>query len=413
MRAERARAAVESVLRLRALVQMVYCLSEMTTQLEQQVRQLQQENQELRDRLASIEGRDKAVQKARKQLLRGGWRILLPMVDRQRVVRSFSKLTQTVSGYSNPRSEWPTRDEVLVDARELMESVVRFTIRRRLVILLFSILAFTIPLVQIWLVVKQNEIIENQTALAEVQVYDIVSRSMTEGDRNARQMTGALLARSDLDFLSGVIEEAFGPGQQDYYRLEGVSAAKRRLEDAAFRGHLVRAVVGGVQQRSDQERASELLGKTRPMFQHVLRDGTHRVPLVLRLGRQSTSIDDELAEQVDNYFVQMGGLLRVYSRLAREARRDDDFNGDVAPFLKRLAGQELPPEARFSGVYKAVMQDFLFDLALEPALGATASLEERGLTPEKALDQGMASLRRRLGDKALNWNSFGRQMALR
>lgn len=384
----------------------------MTTPLEQQLRELQHENQELRDRLASIEGRKQTIKKAQKQLLRGGWRVLLPMVDRHKVVRSFSKMTETLSNFSNPRAEWPAKDEVLVDARGFLESLVRFHVRRRTVVLLFSLLAFTVPLVQIWLVFQQNRIIEAQTDMAEIQVYDIVARSMTEGDRNARQMTGALLANAKLGFLDGVIEEAFGPGQQDYYRLEGVSAAKRRLEDAAFRGHLVRAVVGAVQHQSDEESLSDIYQKARPMFRQILRDGTHRMPLVLRLGRQNSAIDDEMAEQVDNYFVQMGGLMRVYSRLARTVRHDEDFYSDVRPMFERLSGHDLQPEERFTPVYKAVMQDFLFDLAMEPDFESTASLDDEGLTPEKAIDQGLAKLRRGLGDKALNWAGFRRQVAL-
>lgn len=380
--------------------------------LEGRVAELQRENQELRDRLAAIEGRDKAIKQARKKLLRGGWRIMLPLVDRQRVVRSFSTLVQTLSDFSRPRAEWPTKDEILVETREFMESYVRFAIRRRTVVLLFSILAFLIPIVQIALVFQQNEIIKNQNELAKIQVYDIASSSMAEGDRNARQMTGALLATRDFSLLKGVVEEAFAPDLMGGLRTQDREMAKLRLEDAAFRSHLIRAVVRGVQRQEGVMDESELYEKARPMFRQILRDADWRMPGVLWFGAQDISINREMTEQVDYYFTQMGRLLSVDSRLSRAVGREGEFYHDARPLFARLSGHQLQPNSRFAPVYKAAMQDFLFDLAMEPDIGEMVSLEERGLAPEKALDIGFERLRKGLGDEGINWSRFKQQVAL-
>lgn len=383
--------------------------------LEQQVQMLQEENRELRTRLTQIEERAAVAQDARARLMRGGWRLLIPLLDRQRVVRSFGKLATTASEFAGPPGQWPVKEKVLADTRDFLESCVRFAIRRRTLLLLFSLLAATVPAIQIWLVVQQNEIIQNQSAFFEIQVYDIVARSMTEGDRNARQMTGALLANAKLEFLEGVVEEAFDPGLLGVYNAEGVNAARRRLEDAAFRGHLVRAVVRGVEHRGDDGDvdADELYAQARPMFRQILRDTADRLPQVLRLGRQTGEIDDALAEQVDNYLAQVGGLLRIYSRLARAADANKQFFADIRPLLQRMGGRRDIDQNRFGNAYRTIMQDFLFDLALAPGFGAgPVDLAASKTTPEQALRQGLDRLRQGLGKDALDWALFEQQVKL-
>lgn len=381
--------------------------------LEQQIQILQEENQALRAELAHIQARERAAIAAKAELVRGGLRVLLPLLDRQRVVRSFGKLASTASGFATPMAHWPTREQVLADAREFMINCVRFAVRRRLLLLIFSLVAATVPAIQLWLVIRQNEIIENQNSFFEIQVYDIVSRSMTEGDRNARQMTGALLANAKIEFLKGVIEEAFDPSQAGVYRAEGVTAATRRLEDAAFRGHLIRAVARGVELRAQKQEktAEELHALGQPMFHQILRDTADRLPEVLRLGREGADIDSSLAEQVDNYLAQLGGMLRVYSRLARSAGQEKIFFQDVRPLFERLAGRRAEGGNRFDPVYIAVMQDFLFDLAIAPRLGEpAATLEARGMTPEQALRLGMERLQSGIGQDAINWTLLEQQL---
>jgi hypothetical protein len=237
---------------------------------------------------------------------------------------------------------------------------------------------------------------------------------MTEGDRNARQMTSALLANAKLEFLQGVVEEAFDVGRLGVYREEGVHAATRRLEDAAFRGNLIHAVMRGVEQRGRKGTIEtyELYQLSRPMFGQIFADTIDRLPQVLRLGRQDYQIDGALAEQVDNYLAQVGEMLRVYSRLARMVGKESAFYDDVRPLFQRVGGQRDLDQNRFGPAYRTMMQDFLFDLAAAPKLGAPAVVLGDKITPEAALQQGLARLRAGLGEDALNWQSFEQQVKL-
>jgi hypothetical protein len=256
---------------------------------------------------------------------------------------------------------------------------------------------------------------ENQNALTEIQMYDVVARSMTEGDRNAKLMSGALLANAKLDFLSNVAEEAFGAELLDVYRAEGVHASKARLEDAAFRSHIIRAVVRGMEQRFDDGRMSarDVHKVARPIFRQILEDGSTRMPMVLNIGRQSDVIDDTMAEQVDNYFAQMGDLLQVYGRLARAVRREREYYEDIRPLIKRLSDRTPDEQSRFDPVYRAVMQDFLYDLSLGQKLGDPyVDIGSRGTSPEQAITDGLTQLRTGVGAKAANWPSFEQQVKL-
>lgn len=386
--------------------------TDQTELLAMRVRELAKENQELRDRLESIERREEAASKARARLMRGGFRLMIPLLDRQRVVRSFGQLAETAGEFTGPASKWPPREKVLADAREFMESVVRFMIRRRLFLLFISLLAGAIPLLQVWLVFQQNEIIESQNDLFEIQVYDVVARSMTEGDRNARLVTGALLANAELSFLENVVEEAFDPGLAAVYRAEGVQAATRRLEDAAFRGHLVRSVARAVHRRAG-EPPDPLLAEVQPTMRAVLRDAESRVPEVLRLGRppEADAIDGALAEQVDNYLAQIGALMQVYGRLARSAGEERAFYLELRPLLARIAGRRDIAESRFGPTLQTVMQDFLFEVATAPEIGAPpVDLASAGLSPAQAVTRGLSRLREVLGESALPWQNLEEQV---
>lgn len=377
-------------------------------QLQQQVAALHADNERLRAEIGAIHQRAQNMAEVRATVLRGGGRLLVPLLDRQKVVRSFAKLAETTSAFAGPMDAWPARDQVLGDARTFMESCVRFAIRRRMLLVVFSIIAATVPAIQIWLVVQQNQIIANQTEFFQIQVYDIVSRSMTEGDRNAKLMTGALLSRADPAFLQGVVEEAFHPDLAAVYRPEGVRAGSRRLEDAAFRGHLVRAVVRGVEQRTAERSAGELWEVAQPMLRRILADAESRVASVLRIGEADGEgpgqLEPALAEQVDGYLVQVGDAVRIYGRLARATGHTETFFADIRPWLARSAEANLQGN-RFEDAQRFAMQSVLFDLALEPKLGdPAADPDAGGGSPEAALAGGLKALRQALGDDAVDWD---------
>jgi len=377
------------------------------------LRALEDENAALKARLDRLEARDERARTVRGRVLRGGWRLLVPAFDRQRVVRSFSTLAETASGFTGPREEWPPRDRVLGDARAFLEAVVRFVVRRRFWLMFFGLVATAIPALQVWLLLQQNRIVENQNEFFEIQVYDAVARSMTEGDRNARLMTGTLLARAELDFVEGVVEEIFDDDLLGVYSAEGVNAATRRLEDAAFRGYLVRGVVRAIERRAALGTApGKLFEKTQPMVSRVLVDARDRVPEVLRFGRGGgPGIDAALAEQVHNYLYQVSALLRVYGRLARSADRIGPFDRDLAPLLRRWASRRLISDNRFGETYRLVLQDVLFDIAAAPDLSdGPVRLEDVGLTPERAIDRALEALESRLGEDAVPWILLAEQV---
>lgn len=379
--------------------------------VEAQLQALRQENLRLRAELEARKAPGKAATVAKKALFGGGWRLLIPLFDRQKVVRSFAKMAETASRFAGPQSAWPTRDELLGDARVFLESVVRFQIRRRTLVFFLSALAGVVPAFQLWLVVQQNEIIENQNEYFEIQVYDIVARSMTEGDTNARLMTGALLANARLEFLEKMIDETFDASLVGVYESEEVGAS-RRLEDAAFRGNLVRAVTRAMVRRgpSGELSADELFEQTRTMTRAILADAADRVPQVMRIGGGGVSA--ELAEQVNHYLAQVGALLRIYGRVARSAGELDAYYEDIGPLLRRLSERAAPgPEHRFGLAYQSALQDLLLEQALAPELDDGA-LDLDGRDPAVVMREGLARLQERVQTEGVRWPRLGQQAGL-
>ncbi len=355
---------------------------------------LEAENNELRERLSRLEAKAERSKKARRGFF-SGLRLLLPIFDRHKVVRSFGKLLETLGRFAGERAEWPDRDEIVDDGRIFAESVVRFAVRRRLFMLIFTILALAIPGMQVYLAFQQNRIVEKQNEMFEIQVYDVVASSLTEGDRNARVMTGALLARTEVGFLEGVVRETFDPSLSEVYRPEGVDAVQRRLEDAAHRGYLVRALDRAMAVRAPETEPEVLHDQIEEPSAMILADAASRVPAVLRLGRPGATIDGELAEQVDNYLVHVGSLMATDARVSREAGAMDAFWSRARPLFERLAQVRLEDDNVFALAYRTMLEDFFIDLALEPPIGAIANLG--GRSPEQALQQGLAAARQGLG----------------
>ncbi len=385
-----------------------------TGSLQDHVASLEAENTELRARLQQIETREAKVKDSQKKLMRGGFRLLIPLLDRQQVVRRFGDLMETLGGFSGAQADWPAREQVLADTRMFMEAVVRFLIRRRMFLLMFGLLGAAIPAVQVWLVIQQNEIIENQNKFFEIQVYDVVARSMTEGDRNARLMTGALLANADPEFLSNVVRESFDPSLASVYRAEGVNARTRRLDDAAYRGHLIRAAVHSVETQRQRHSLSEAYASTRPMLQMIIGDASSRVVEVLRLGRDGDDIEGDRAEQVDHYLLQVGSAVSTYARMARANDDLDGFAKHVAPLLVRLSQRSSADGNRFAAVYKTMLQDLLFEFAVKPAPGdPPANVGARGGDPGALLTEGLAELERLVANQAVDWRRLAAEAGVR
>jgi hypothetical protein len=381
------------------------------------VEALERENEQLRNKVEELKTRESKIAEARATLMRGGFSLLLPLFDRNKVVRTFGSLLETLSAFSGPRESWPAREQVLAAARSFMEAVVRFLIRQRFFLAFFGLLGAAIPAVQVWLVIQQNEIIDNQNKFSEIQVYDIVARSMTEGDRNARLMTGALLANAEPAFLSNVVRESFDPSLAGVYRAEGVNAKQRRLDDAAYRGHLIRAAVRSVVSAQRRSSTKDAYDSGKPMLQWITADAGARMPEVLRLGRLAEEgdpvaldkSDGDRNEQVDHYLVQVGAAVREFARLARANGDLATFGAQVAPLFTRLAQRSPETTNRFASVYRATLQDILFDMAVEAKpFDPPPSLQRAGGELKGAVTKGIANLRIVVGD-SVNWDNLAQQ----
>ncbi len=380
------------------------------SQLEQQLAGLAARNQELEAQLAAIAQQHAAASQARVAAVKTGGRWLIPLLDRNKVVRSFGELAETVGRMTGPREHWPTREDILGRARVFMESCVRFTVRRRTSFWLFSMFAASIPFLQLWVVVQQNEIISNQNEFFEIQVHDVVSRSMTEGDRNARLMTGALLSRAKLTFLADVVDEAFDPELAGIYSAQGTKAAKRRMEDAAFRGFLLRAVARGVALRVQDDR-DELVDVGQPMMRKILIDAADRVPTLIKFGEGAGELDPELQEQAGNYLYQLGAVVRIYGRLARSEGLEDEFGADLRPLVARVARLELKGN-RFADAYRFSMETMVFEAGEGLKLGDPEvdwSAEDRDLEATRV--KGIAALSEALGSEGIDWDAFQSQLS--
>jgi predicted nucleic acid-binding protein len=378
-------------------------------QLEQQVAGLAARNQELESQLAAVHDQRAAASQARVKAVKTGGKWLIPLLDRAKVVRSFGDLAETVGKFTGPREQWPSRDDIVDGARLFMESCVRFTVRRRTSFWLFSVLAASIPFLQLWVVIKQNEIISNQNEFFEIQVHDVVSRSMTEGDRNARLMTGALLSRANLTFLADVVDEAFDPELTGIYTAKGTKASKRRLEDTAFRGFLIRAVARGVALRADGDR-DELVETAQPMMRKIVADASDRVPMLLRFGEGSAELDPELVEQAANYLYQLGAVIRIYGRLARSEGLEKEFAEDLRLLLRRVASRELEGN-RFAEAYRISMDSVVLDASVGLELGDDeVDWAETDRDVEAAREQGIEALSKALGSEGIDWDAFKRQL---
>ncbi len=387
-------------------------------ELEQQIHALHNENQALRAELERIQQRAQRSRETKGKVARIGWRVLIPILDRHKVVRSFAKMANTASGFAGPADAWPTRDDVLVDAKTFIESCVRFVVRRRLFLLIFSIIASTIPIIQLIQIDKQNTIIENQNDFLEIQTYDILVKSLSEqgkrGDDASFQtrLAGALMANVKLEFMEGVIEEAFDSEFGIALRPEELDDAELQYRKAGFRGHLMRSTARGVSRRArDGMELEELYPVAQPMFAAILRDAADRLPRVMRLGRGEVGEDFE--EDALYYIYQVGLVLKIYARLSRAVEEEEKFFDNARLLFQELSRSRFVAQSRFVPVFRATMTELLIDLGLETELSASVlDVDRAGVNPEEASGKGLEKLRAGLGDEEINWKQLQAQIGI-
>jgi len=374
------------------------------------IQRLQQENAALRAELQAAAARQAATGQARRKALRIGWSLFFPLFDRKKIVRSGMQLFTTLSGYATQRDAWPTPEAVIEDGRAFALAMLRFSIRRRSLMLLLSLIAFVIPGIQIWLVYRQNEIIENQNKFFEIDVFDTTARGLTSGTASSRQMTSALLAKVDLDLLKGMVEGVFESDIGGAFTASDVDARARRMQGAAFRGYLIGAMSQQIRHRAAETGLARLHDEAFPMFAAVMGDARLRVAELLRIGRSAATADSALAEEVSNYLVNLVQLMRTHYRLALSVGEEPRYFANLAPVLARAAGRRLGGEpSPFEDVFfHGAMEELLLDLAQgvpfgepEPPIAADPG------TIRRLTQEGFQRLKDGVGDHArVNWSNL-------
>ena len=355
-----------------------------------EITRLREENEVLRAELQ----RRKALPRTRSvDALKFGGSFLIPMIDRQRVFRTFVAFFDEASFYTLPKENWPERERVLERARDFGLAVLRFFVKRRLAILLFSLLAFLVPLVQVWLVFQQNAIIENQNKYFNIQVYDIVAQSLTGGDTTAKQITTALLAREDFGLINGIIRSVFESDTGGAFTEEDAAGGRPLfLEETAARGHLVSAMEQAVENQATSGKYQKIWDRTQETFGLVANDAADRVPQLLRIGKQAVVRDPTVGQECFRYLFSLSAFLRRTHSLSVTLGTEDAFYKGIAPMIDRLSRMRTGGDARpFVPVFVSAFHELLVDLAQKPKLGQPLPNVD-GQAVERLIQQGFRSL---------------------
>lgn len=381
---------------------------------------LRSENQDLRQKLDRIEKRAELAAAGRRRAWGFTWRILVPLLDRKKVVRNFTKLASTTAEFVGPPDSWPSRDRVLKDANDFMTSVVRFIIRRRLFFLLFTIIATSIPFIQVYLVIQQNDLLKQTNALFQVQVNDMIARAMTDDDDpNTRRMAVALLANARIDLMKGVVNEIFDPEiAESRVQADTESARtkvrKQRVREAGFRAHLMRSVARSVHNRGvEGDDVLELYELSHEMFQTILQDTAIRLPPLMDITPgQVSSIKDEFLQEANFYVFNVGYVLRQYGRLARKVGSNRRFYRDITGVLQSAARIDAR-NSYFADVYRQAVEEFLIDVGKSGRLGASSNVLKGGDDIDAVMRAGFDRLKNGVGEKALDWQRLAREWRIK
>ena len=342
--------------------------------VQAELERLRAENERLRAKLAKQGQGTQPV-----EALKFGGSFLIPMFDRQRVFRTFVAFFDEASFYTLSQEHWPPRERVIERARDFGLAILRFFVKRRLVILLFSLLAFMVPLVQVWLVFQQNAIIENQNKYFNIQVYDIVARSLTGSDTTAKQITSSLLAREDFGLVNGIIRSVFESQSGGSFTEADVTGDRTLfLEETGARGHLVSALSQALEQQRDQTRYSTIWSNVEETFGLVTNDAQSRVPQLLRVGGTAASKDVRVRQDCFRYLFSLTTLMQRGFALSHTVNKEDEYWKSVAPVVGRLSSLRFDNSDTlpFKPVFVALFSELLYDLANKPKFGESAPKPE-------------------------------------
>lgn len=383
---------------------------------QETIDELRTENQQLKQELQRRIEAEKRSDEIKSIGIRALGTLLYPLFDRKKVISTFTRLVDTTSRFGGERTQWPAREEVQTDTRNFLVAFMRFLIRRRMFMFFVTMLALLIPATQIYLIFQQNEIIRNQNKFFEIQVYDIVARSMTGGEVSAKQITGALLAKSDLDFLGGIITEVFGEHNiENMPAVQGRAATVRRLQDAAYRGYLILSVARAVDDRAGQVNAEEIDAAVWPMYEKVIKDATLRIPELLRFSKEDALADTAQTEEVFRYLLNLGMLMRQGWSIANAVNKEEAYFETLAPLLAHTSsrlysgGSEGNPFVTV--FYEQALRELLLDLAIKPRLGQPPQIPAGNVDP--LFEEGFALLKQGVGDqRGVRWANLRRMIGI-
>ncbi|MEO1334898.1 MAG: hypothetical protein AAFV29_04620 [Myxococcota bacterium] len=352
-----------------------------------EISRLQIENETLRTELK----RRKAMPRTRSiEALKFTGSFFLPMLDRQRVFRTFLAFFNEASFYTLPKEQWPPRERVLELGRDFGLAMLRFFVKRRLALFMFSLLALAMPLVQVWLLVQQNQIIENQNKYFNIQVYDIVAQSLTGDDSTAKQITAALLAREDFDLINGIIRSVFAEEGGGTFTEEDVAGDRPLfLEDTAARGHLVSAIGQALQKQGREVGYQKTWDRIQETLGLIANDSTSRVALLLRVSRGAMGGKASIKRECFGYLVSLSTFLRRSYSLSVTVGDEGKFFEAVAPLVSRLSKQSAN-EGAFRSVFVQAFHELLVDIALRPQFGKP--LPEIGDNGDQLTREGFRTL---------------------
>lgn len=374
------------------------------------VEQLRKENTALKAELAKLLAADKRAQARRAKVLKEGGKLLLPMFDRKRVVRNFVALVETATGYAGPRETWPNKDDLLEQAKAFALSCLRFAIRRRALMAMFSLVAFVVPGMQLYAMIQQNRIIENQNKYFNIQVYDTVARSITGSDITAKQITTALLAREDFGLINGMIAQVFSSDAGGAFTAQDAASVRPLvLRESAARGHLIAAMTASLERNATPSDAAKLWTELKPTLAWVLYDAAYRVPLLLRTATDSSDIEPAVVQECLRYVFNVGALLRKTWTIAAHTGNQAAYYATVSPWMTRMGQMRGGGRELFGTVLASTAQEWLIDLAAPPSLGATEVAQKSPSELNSLMQKGFEQLRANVqGGSNASWDNVKR-----
>ena len=337
------------------------------SQAHAEITRLRAENEQLRAELK----RRQALPRSRSiDALKFGGSFLLPMIDRQRVFRTFIAFFNEASYYTLPKEHWPQRELVLERARDFGLAMIRFFVKRRFVIFMFSLLAFLMPLVQVWLVFQQNAIIENQNKYFNIQVYDIVAKSLTGSDTTAKQITSALLAREDFQLVNGIIESVFASETGGSFTKQDVEGGALFLEETAARGHLISAMSQALETQEGKGAFAGTWEQSKDTLGLVAGDAGERIAQLLPISRALAFQKPTVGQECFRYLFSLSSMLRRTHSLSVSLQTEADYYKAVAPLVSRLSQLRLTDRnAPYVTVFVTAFHEVLIDIAQKPKFG--------------------------------------------